>query len=277
MEDQPIFDERLLPETYELYRKNFNKNAKYQEVIWKALCELEDYIEIYGNESWHSKKAKYFPHIPSYLLFPDKNNTEVFPLVEREVDVYLYQTSVRNLKKFGVSNDHSVRAKQGGKTTYKKYLSSFKCSTRREALSIEFCLMEEKHKLRDFPYSFFNKEQEWIDNKKMFEDYQLKIEKYKLLPNELSFIPVELFNKLIPEMSLDFKRLDIFEFFKKHSPKTYAIHHEAVDKVLKQIWSITPLKRLVYQKNKTDFENIYKQFNDRDKNESIDLFDWCEE
>ena len=74
MEDQPIFDERLLPETNELYRKNFNNNAKYQEVIWKALCELEDYIEIYGNESWHSKKAKYFPHIPSYLLFPDKNH-----------------------------------------------------------------------------------------------------------------------------------------------------------------------------------------------------------
>ena len=273
MEDQPIFDERLLPKTNELIRKNFNKNAKYQEVIWKALCELEDYIEIYGNESWHSKKPKYFPHIPSDLLFPNYED----PILDEQCNVYLYETIVKGLKKFGISNDLKARKKQGGSNTYHKYLSSFLCTSRIEALSIEFCLMEEKHKLRDFPYSFFNKEQEWIDNKTMFEEYQLKIEKYKLLPNELSFIPVELFNKLIPKFASDYRKLDPFEFFKKHSPKTYAIHHEAVDKVLKQIWSITPLKRLVHEKNRTDFENIYKQFNDRDKNESIDLFDWCEE
>ena len=68
-----------------------------------------------------------------------------------------------------------------------------------------------------------------------------------------------------------------FEFFKKHSPKTYAIHHEAVDKVLKQIWSITPLKRLVHERNRTDFEEIFREHNNIDKSDSIDLFDWSEE
>ena len=137
--------------------------------------------------------------------------------------------------------------------------------------------MEEKHKLRDFPYRFFNTDEEWIDNKNIFVAYKYDIEKYKLLPSELTLLPVEIFDEIIPKLVSDYRKLDPFEFFKKHSPKTYAIHHEAVDKVLKQIWSITPLKRLVHERNKTDFENIYKQFNDRDKNESIDLFDWCEE
>jgi len=263
----------ILQETKNHYEKNFCKNVKYQEVIWRALCKSQVYKDTYSHQGYYFSEVESFPHIPSYLLFPDQDDIKLKELC----NVYLYQTRARDIKKFGISNDISCRAKTGGENTYKKYLSSFLCNTRIEALSIEFCLMEEKHKLREFPMSFFKSEQEWIKNKKIFEVYQSKIQKYKLLPLELTLIPVDIFNELVPKLAYDYRKLDPFEFFKKNSPKTYSIHKEAVDNILKQIWSIDSFNRLIHQKNKTDFESIYKQFNNTDKYESADLFDWSEE
>ena len=55
-------------------------------------------------------------------------------------DIYLYQTSIAEIKKFGIAKDHRVRAKTADlheRKRYKKYLAHFRVAERRDALLIE--------------------------------------------------------------------------------------------------------------------------------------------
>lgn len=79
-----------------------------------------------GGDDRHQKPAGYFDRTDGNWLEP--------------CDIYLYQTSVPGVKKFGISKDHLMRARTSDpleKDRYIEYLSHVRVGERRDALLIE--------------------------------------------------------------------------------------------------------------------------------------------
>jgi hypothetical protein len=88
---------------------------------------------------WNAyKKSKSNPKFERYLLREGEKWSE-------PCDLYLYQTSIKEIKKFGISYDHTIRSKNVGEkeiNRYTKCLAVYTLPERKDALLIESYLKE---------------------------------------------------------------------------------------------------------------------------------------
>ena len=230
MEGKPIIDENITPRRAKKDEETFYKNRDYIEVIWKAISLIDTPL----------------PTI-SYDIFWGTINE-----FEDPTSIYLYQTVIEDIRKFGISVQPLKRAsnrKYEG-DLYQKFLKHFPCDSRKQASVFEFCL---KH----------------TNNKKDLEKYKKQIIKNNMQKSlELTTLSKAEFVELIPKWINDYRQLSISDFLKTNLPEIYNNHHQYADAVLKERMVISggigltnPDEDVVRIKphigSPTDFEKIY--------------------
>ena len=200
MEEKPIIDENITASRAKREEKTFYKNQDYIEVIWKAISLISTPL----------------PTIP-YDLFWWKVKEYSEP-----TSVYLYQTVIKDIRKFGVSIQPLNRPNPTAEgNLYKEFLKHFPCDSRKQASVFEFCLKQ-------------------ISNTKDLEKYKEQIiENNMQRHNELTTLSKKEFTELIPKWLEDYRKMSLSEFCKINLPELYKNHHQYADAVLKETMVIT--------------------------------------
>ena len=229
MEGKPIIDENITPRRAKKNEETFYKNRDYIEVTWKAISLIETPL----------------PTIPYDIFWGTVNE------YDDPTSVYLYQTVIEDIRKFGVSIQPLIRPNPTAEgNLYKQFLKHFPCDSRKQASVFEFCLKQ-------------------LTNKKDLEKYKEQIIKNNMERHkEITTLSKIEFSELIPKWIEDYRKLSLSEFCKINLAELYKNHHQYADAVLKERMIISggtgltnPDEDVVRIKphigSPTDFERIY--------------------
>ena len=89
MEGKPIIDENITPRRAKKDEETFYKNRDYIEVIWKAISLIDTPLKT----------------IPFFILWGTVND------YDDPTSIYLYQTVIEDIRKFGISIQPLIKAK----------------------------------------------------------------------------------------------------------------------------------------------------------------------
>ena len=135
--------------------------------------------------------------------------------------VYLFQTEHPEYRKFGISSNPELRSKTCKKyerDLYKELLFSFCCADRITACAIEQALIERPENLTVFASHHLwlrPKVEKYIE----YEKKQFEFFKGRRHNTELTVMPKDEVEKIILELSNDWKNCDPLQFFNKHAPE----------------------------------------------------------